>query len=58
MVVNACTAGLRRTKARLRDLVDAEMTKALDTTVTRFRMHHPAGWRRRDLAEHLIDCKS
>jgi len=58
IVVNACTKGLPRTKARLRDLVEAEMTKALDTTVTRFRMHHPAGWRWSDLAKHLLDSNS
>ena len=54
VVVNACTAGLQ-CEPKLRDLVEAEMTGLFDATVTRVRMHHPAGWRRKHLAEHLLD---
>ena len=54
VVVNACTAGLQ-SEPKLRDLVEAEMTGFFGSTVTRFRMHHPAGWRRKNLADHLLD---
>lgn len=54
VVVNACTAGLQ-SKPKLRDLVEAEMTGLFGAAVIRFRMHHPAGWRSKHLADHVLD---
>lgn len=54
VVVNACTAGLQ-SEPKLPDLVEAEMSGLFGTTVTRFRMHHPAGWHRKHLADHLLN---